>query len=685
VRRNVLCLFAFVGLLFRPLAAGAQQTPELNEVVVTATRIESPIIESPSAISVISSADLAAPGARDLSVVIAGQAGTIVNDYGPIGATKSVSLRGSTSDQVLVLLDGVRLNSGRVSSVDLSTIPLEIIDRVEILRGEASTIYGSGAIGGVINIITKKADRPQITASVTNGSFLPHAANSVSADYSTYPYTYTVAPAVSSLLDLVDTQQVQLSMAGKLGDAGLIGGGSLTRSANGFTWYDPSQINGWRRRTNADLLSGNANLGLDVPFFGGSLTAKTFFDTSNTGTPGSVYYPSAAGRQYDNSAAGILGWKADRFLRDDLSLDVKASYKYDDLQFNDPAFPPASDHRTQTAGLDVTQRFAAFDTVSFIYGGGASYDYVDSTNYSGPKDRLNLSGFLSAPVTLAEGLTVTPSARYDYFSDFIGSFSFSLSGVLLLSDQSSLRAAVASAYRVPALNDLYWYDPLGPSDPYGYSTGNPALRPETSYSSEVGWSMITPRISIDASVFTRFVLDNIVWLYDASMNPPYGAYLPENLTKALYPGAEIHAKVSIFGPLSIEGSYTFDYSFLLNDGTTELSLADNRRVPYAPVHSASLALRWNGEVFAAGIEGQYVSDKYTDRPNTSAWMIHGYFVANADLKYRVSDQVTLTLAGKNLLNTLYYTQSGINSAGSPLDPGYPMPPFSIEAGMQLHM
>ena len=681
MRRNILIVF----IALTCLGAWAQEALELNEVVVTATRIESPILESPSAISVITSADIAAPGAHDLSAVIAGHAGTVVNDYGPIGATKNVSLRGSTSDQVLVLLDGVRLNSGRISSVDLSTIPMDIIDRVEILRGEASTIYGSGAIGGVINIITKEPDRPQITASVMNGSFIPRAANTVSADYSSFPAVYTVSPAVSNPMDLVDTQQVRLSMAGKLGDAGLMAGGSFTRAENGFSWYDPSQINDWRRRTNADVLAGSANLGLDLPLFGGSFTAKTFFGTSNTGTPGSVYYPSAAGRQYDNSAAAIFGWNVGRFLRDDLSLEVKGAYKYDDLQFNEPAFPPVSDHRSHTASLDVTQRFAAFDVVSFIYGGSASYDYVDSTNYSGPKDRLNLAGFLSSPVTLAEGLTVTPSARYDYFSDFTGSFSFSLSGVLLLSDESSLRVSAASAYRVPALNDLYWYDPLGPSDPFGYSTGNPSLHPETSYSGEMGWSLITPRISIDASVFTRFVLDNIVWLYDGSVNLPYGAYMPENLTKALYPGAEIHAKVSIIGPLAIEGSYTFDYNFLLNDGTTELSLADNRRVPYAPVHSASLSLRWNGAILAAGIEGQYISDKYTDRPNTSAWMIHGYFVANADLKYLVSDRVTLTLAGKNLLNTLYYSQSGSNIVGSPIDPGYPMPPFSIEAGMQLHL
>ena len=104
-----------------------------------------------------------------------------MNDYGAEGATKSVSIRGSTSSQVLVLLDGIRLNSSRDGGVDLSSIPMEIIDHIEIVRGGESSLYGSSAIGGVINIVTKKAEKPSISLSVTNGSYIPHAANTVSS------------------------------------------------------------------------------------------------------------------------------------------------------------------------------------------------------------------------------------------------------------------------------------------------------------------------------------------------------------------------------------------------------------------------------------------------------------------------------------------------------------------------
>ena len=95
----------------------------LKEVVVTATRVDSSILDSPSSISVISAQQIADSGATDVAQVINGQPGVVVNDYGPQGTAQSVSLRGSTSDQVLVLLDGVRLNSSRDGSVDLSTHP----------------------------------------------------------------------------------------------------------------------------------------------------------------------------------------------------------------------------------------------------------------------------------------------------------------------------------------------------------------------------------------------------------------------------------------------------------------------------------------------------------------------------------------------------------------------------------
>jgi vitamin B12 transporter len=655
VRRNILCLLSSLFCLH----AWGQQAPELNEVVVTATRIESPALESPSAISVVSSADIAASGAHDLATVIAAQSGVVVNDYGPQGSTKSVSLRGSTSSQVLVLVDGIRLNSSRDGMVDFSLVPLENIDRVEIVRGGSSTMYGTGAIGGVINIITKKARKPAISLNVANGSFIPHAASEVSPSMS-------LSPAALNVMDLADSQNVDISLAGRLGEIGITGGGSFGRAANQFSWFDTSAggINTWRRRTNADVLSGSAYAGVTSPFLEGELAAKGAVELSDVGSPGSLTLISTTARQGDTAASGSLSWKADRFLVDALTLDVKGFYRYDRLTFNDPTYPPESVHTTHTASFDLTQKLTVSDLLAPVYGGSASFDSVDSTNFASPHQRLNVAAFLSVPISPTDNLTITPTARYDYFSDFSGSLSYSLGAVLLLSNSTSLRASAGSAYRVPTLNDLYWYDPLG------FTAANPNLRPETSYNGEVGLSAEGERFSAGVSLFVRYVLDNIVWL----ASPPLFVYQPENLTKTLFPGAELNGRIRISDGLAVEAGYTFLYSFLLNDGTSGLSVLDDRRVPYTPVHTLSVQVKYSANQWEITFKQRYVSAQFTDSANSQSKTLGGYFVADASGRFSVSDVLAISLAAKNMFNALFYTQLG-----------YPMPPFSMETMVQVRL
>ena len=305
----------------------------------------------------------------------------------------------------------------------------------------------------------------------------------------------------------------------------------------------------------------------------------------------------------------------------------------------------------------MTQKFAATEQVSAIYGASGSFDYADSTNFASPKNRLNLAGFLSVPYSPFGSLTITPSVRYDYFSDFAGALGYSLSAVLRLSEESSLRAKAGSSYRVPELNALYWFDPSG------FFLANPNLKPETSYDGEAGWTLEKRNLSLDASIFTRLVLNNIVTFTD----PTTFVSQSRNLTRTLFPGVELHAQWRITDTVSLGASYTFLYSFLLNDGTTDLSLADNRRVPFAPLHSLSAQARYEGKYNAFGVEVRGVSQEFTDTPNIGSNAIPAYVVVNADYRFTASENMKLTLAVKNIFDTLYYTQAG-----------YPMPPFSIE-------
>jgi outer membrane receptor protein involved in Fe transport len=194
----------------------------------------------------------------------------------------------------------------------------------------------------------------------------------------------------------------------------------------------------------------------------------------------------------------------------------------------------------------------------------------------------------------------------------------------------------------------------------------------------VGWSFASPKASLEGLVFTRVVYDNIVWLTTDNRNDialtDTSTTMPENLYVTLFPGAEIRGKVVIAEQLSLEASYTLLYSFLLNDGTTSLTLADNRRVPYSPLHSLSARARYSGKRLELGVELRYVSEEYTDTTNSGSSALPGYFLANADLRFNLGENLAFTLAGRNILNTVYFTQSG-----------YPMPPFSIQTGVSVKL
>ncbi|HUI72459.1 MAG TPA: TonB-dependent receptor, partial [Spirochaetia bacterium] len=449
----------------------AEDLPELPETVITATREPTDILDSPSFVTVVTQKDIQESGGDDLSAVLDHQSGVVVNDYGPQGQGKQVSIRGSTSSQVLVMVDGIRLNSSFDGYVDLSRIPVDNIDHIEIVRGGASSLWGTGAVGGVINIITKKPDRPELTLDISNGSYIPHDATTVTS----WPYggSATTSFTPASAMSLFDNQRVSLSAAGKLGDIGLTGGGAFTRAMNAFIWDDTANLGSWRLRNNAQDLGEDAYAGADLPFVDGSLSTRGSVDHSLIGVPGGAApgYATPQDTQEDTSVLGSLAYQGDRFFSDKLDLSVKGSYRYTQEILTDPAFQ--SIHATNAGTLDLTQKFTISDMVSAVYGGNGSYEVVNSTNLSGTNNRLTLAGFLSVPFSPVQALTITPSVRYDYYSDFPGFLAFQVGTVYSLSNVSSLRASFGSAYRVPTLSDLYW------TDPFFGTTGNPNLKPET--------------------------------------------------------------------------------------------------------------------------------------------------------------------------------------------------------------
>ena len=155
------CVLLFF-ILFPSFSQGAEPAPEqsLPPVVVTATRTEVPLNQLTTSLTVITSEEIRERQAETVSEVLRDVAGVNVIQTGSLGTATSVFIRGSESNQVLVLVDGVEINSTTTGAYDFANLTTESIERIEVLRGAGGTLYGSQAIGGVINIITKRGQGP---------------------------------------------------------------------------------------------------------------------------------------------------------------------------------------------------------------------------------------------------------------------------------------------------------------------------------------------------------------------------------------------------------------------------------------------------------------------------------------------------------------------------------------------
>lgn len=636
------------------LSVGADEELQMEKIVVTATRTATAILDSPDHVTVIEGDELAAAGTATLAEALNQVAGVAVKDNGTAGSVQSLRIRGSESPQVLVLVDGVRLNDSRQGGVDLSQIPVGSIERIEVLRGGTSALYGADALGGVINIITRSRAEKLLTLRVQNGGYLPREAIEVSEGP-------TETAVGADYLDLLDTQKLDVQLSKGLDGVEVLAGGSFLRAANGFVWNDEQYIDDYRRQVNAGLLQAGGTLSVRAPLGEAAAGLKAQMDYSSVGVPGSLTWVSTDASQQRAALQGQVYYQNPQ-LTQSLSLEARAFYKLTRLAYQDPdpMFPTDDVHTLHTVGLSLLQQAAVAGFLELVYGGDFSADLAESTAI-GSKRRFTGGAFLEAPLYAGERFTLTPVVRCDLYSDFPASLTYKLAAVARLSEQLSLKASAGRSYRAPTLNELYW-----PND--GMSEGNPDLSPESGYSGELGLSVAAGRLQANAFAFVRHVLDGIQWV---ETSPFF--YQPTNIGEALFPGVEADLSLSVLGRLRLSSGYTFLHSYVLESPEGSYTLGDDRRAAYAPVHTADAALQYDDGRTRLRVEGELVGERFTGvEGETLTQTLDPYFVLNAEARWELTPNLTLSVAGRNLLNQVYQTSSG-----------YVMPPLSIWVGAEL--
>jgi iron complex outermembrane receptor protein len=584
----VLALLAGAGAVAR--ADDPAAVPDGGEAVVVGRRDRTVAAEDTTAAATVVDAARFAGESKSVAELVATAPGVAVNQYGGLGHLATVSIRGSTADQVQILLDGLPLNTGAGGGVDLSRIPRAWIERIEVVRGAEAAIYGSGALGGVVNIVT----RPALAG-----------AWSIEAAAGSYETFGLAADAAAG------------------GDRwGLLGALSLDSTGGRFPYlFDPqpalpgSPLELRQRDHDAALAAGGlAKLWLTAG--PGRLDAVLHAAGGHRDLPGSPYRLTPEDVQRDARLALLTRYSLP--LSEALSLALGVSARGDELAVRLAPFPEATQRDLLLAASAELTWIAGPATTTLRVAAA-----TERLRVQGALDRSRpaFASTLAHEVRLAgDRLRIGPALRWDAEGPFHG-WSGKLGAAYRVTGPVWLRANGARAFRVPSFAELYLSQ--------GFLSPNPDLVPESSWSADVG-VFADGRLGLaSVTAFTHLYEDLIVYEPDS-----FRRFKPFNDGKARARGIEVELATAPLGPagIAVSGAYTFLRTETLRGEEAVLG----KDLPHRARHRLFARLAAGRGPLAAHVEAHAVSERYQDLRNSPALRIQPALTFNAGAALRVT-------------------------------------------------
>lgn len=561
-----------------------------DTIVVTATRVETPLSEVGQSVSVVTREDIERTQATQATEVLARLPGVSVSSTGGFGQTSSVFIRGAENAQSLVLIDGVRINDpGDVGGgFDFGALTIGQFDRVEVVRGSSGVLWGSRAIGGVINFITARPTEQW--------------AASAQAEYGWR-----------------DRRQVGASAAGMLGPVGLTLGGNWMKG-DGFSAFDERL--GGTEKDGFESRSANARAQIEiVP--GLSADAGGFYTKANY--------------DYDNTGADALnlGLKRDtlgyanlRYSGLDDRLSARVGYGITDTRrvSDDARFGPyETNGRTERFEGQVS--YTPVEMASVLL--GAETEKSKFSDNFGSKDSTSIDSYYgNLTLRPLHGLTLNGGLRYDDHADFGHRTTFAANGAWVLFDSADtpvLRASYGEGFKAPSLYQLYTNGIYSP------------LKPETSKAWDIG---VEQPFAEGKGRFTLTWFDrrtrNLID-YDLANFNYY------NIGRTRAKGIELGMVVNDWEGFDLSLSYTY------LDAKNELTGARLARRPENNFY-ASIDKTWDLGL-RLGADLQVGGSRYDDIANTR--FIDGHVVVGLRASYPVTDRIEVYGRVENVFDEHY--------------------------------
>lgn len=551
-------------LIFPPVlqAQDPRDTTELQELVVTATRAPTPADAVVSSVTIIEGDELRARGLRFVQDALREVPGAVTVQAGSYGGVSSLFLRGGESDYVKVLIDGVPVNQSG-GAYNWGNLTTDNVERIEILRGPASVVYGSDAVTGVVQVFTRGGSAGfAVEGGAEAGSFGTLSGNAAvrggsqrvnySADVSRistdgiYPFNNDYGnTVVSGTIRGAAGAQTDVALAARFSDNRY----NFPTDFSGFL-ADSNQSNAEQALSAGLDVGRRLNDRLEVRFTaGGSRTDGEFDDR-----------PDHAG---DTAGFGFASRRDSRGDRGNL-----------DLRLN--AYPSAV--LTLTAGSQVereTERQSGETTSNF---GGI----VTTPDVPFDRGRTTFGYYSQGLLDLPGGLALNLNARVDHNSEFGTFFTYRAGAVYRLRSQTRIRGSVGRAFKAPTFCEQFCNAP--------FVVGDPEIQPERSTSWEVGveQNLLSRRLALWATYFDQRFRDMI--LYDGSAPPGQPTYL--NGAAARAHGVEGGIGAELGSGIRASASYTYLRAEATGDrNMASPTFAAGERLIRRPSHSAQLTLR----------------------------------------------------------------------------------------------
>ncbi|HYT54067.1 MAG TPA: TonB-dependent receptor [Verrucomicrobiae bacterium] len=619
---GLLLLFLF-WLSFSRLPVAEPQEPTLPPVFVTSTRTETPLQQVTTSASVITAKDIQDQQAETVLEALRNVPGLDVVQSGSRGTATSVFIRGSESDHVLVLIDGVEVNSTTLGAFNFAHLTTDNVERIEILRGAGGTLYGSQAIGGVINIITKKGQGPlEADLSLEGGNGSTHRQSlSLRGGAGKLGYSFSAARIESQGFHSVNDDYRNLAASARL-DYQVTEDASL----KGIFHFVKTDLGLFNNNNFASQPDPNAREA-STQYLGKLEWEQKIFKDWDYRISGSMFKEHIKDSD-DVDACTFFGFPCDSRTRD--------------------RFRP----RIDTGEFQTNYRFEDWSTTTF----GVEYKRRSASTSGGiDKAIRNLGYYLQEQFQfLDRRLIVIPGIRLDDNQSFGTAWTPSFSAAYLFRETGTkLKGGYAKGFKAPTLNELFF--PPGFGCP---AFGNPNLDPERSWELNAGveQTVLSERVKLGVTYFHREVQD----LIEGRPIPgdPFGCFRAENVGRARFDGVEWSLNIKLLTSLTVNANYTY-----LDWDTADGKL--RRR----PRHRGNVNLNYLYENLNVNLSANVVGSRDDFRaaspfgditkPGYGIFDLASYY----SLPWKVAGVKNLTLFGKieNLFNKKYEEADGFRA------------------------